>query len=123
MRTVGSRKLTERFIGPFVVNARVGSQAYRLDLPSSLRALHPVFHISRLRPYRSGGGDGTHNIAGPPPITVEGEEEYEVSRIIAERNGKFLVRWRGYGPDKDTWLKESDLRNAPNVLAEWIAQQ
>ena len=42
-------KLSPRFIGPFPVDARVGEVAYRLVLPDSLAAVHPVFHVSQLR--------------------------------------------------------------------------
>ena len=42
--------------------------------------------------------------------------EYEIDRIIAERGSgrrkEFRVRWLGYGPESDLWLRLSDLENA-----------
>ena len=44
-------KLSPRFIGPFQILSRVGEVAYKLALPPSLSAVHPVFHVSMLRKY------------------------------------------------------------------------
>ena len=50
VRLVGSAKFSQRFIGPFTVLARVSNVAYRLALTGRVRSLHPVFHVSQLRP-------------------------------------------------------------------------
>ena len=44
-------KLSLRFIGPFEILERVGTVAYRLDLPPSMSGVHKVFHDSMLRRY------------------------------------------------------------------------
>ena len=44
-------KLALKFIGPFKIVGKVGSVAYRLELPSQLANVHPVFHVSMLRKY------------------------------------------------------------------------
>ena len=51
MNITGSCKFKDKFVGPFVLQQRIGEVAYRLDLSSraALRNVHPVFHVSLLR--------------------------------------------------------------------------
>jgi hypothetical protein len=42
-------ELSPRYIGPYLITARVGSLAYRFQLPESMAGVHPVFHVSMLR--------------------------------------------------------------------------
>ncbi|XP_070008255.1 uncharacterized protein [Nicotiana sylvestris] len=44
-------KLNPRFIRPFEILDRVGDVSYRLPLPPSLSAVHPIFHVSMLQNY------------------------------------------------------------------------
>ena len=107
-----------RFVGPFHVIQSVGANAFKLQLPESMK-VHPVFNVSLLRKY--------HGEYSPPgPIIVEGEVEYKVERIIRHQGkGKrrqFLVRWKGYDDSEDCWLKADELDNAPLVLKSYLIQ-
>lgn len=46
-----SQKLAKRYYGPFQVCQCIDSVAYELILPDTAR-IHPVFHVSLLRPYK-----------------------------------------------------------------------
>jgi hypothetical protein len=42
-------KLAPHYIGPFLVLAKLGNVAYRLEMPPSLVGVHNVFHVSQLK--------------------------------------------------------------------------
>nr|GFA46094.1 putative reverse transcriptase domain-containing protein [Tanacetum cinerariifolium] len=43
------RKLNPRYIRPFKILAKVGTVAYRLELPEQLSKVHSTFHVSKLK--------------------------------------------------------------------------
>ena len=45
------KKLTEKFIGPYVVKKIISENTVELELPASLR-VHPVVNVRRLVKYR-----------------------------------------------------------------------
>ncbi|GJU31538.1 putative reverse transcriptase domain-containing protein [Tanacetum coccineum] len=42
-------KLNPRYIGPFNVLAKLGTVAYRIELPQQLSKVHSTFHVSNLK--------------------------------------------------------------------------
>jgi hypothetical protein len=42
-------KLAPRYIGPFLILARLENVAYRLELSPTLAGVHNVFHVSQLK--------------------------------------------------------------------------
>jgi len=91
------KKLTEKFIVPYVVRKIVSENAVELELPVLLR-IHLVVNIRRIVKYRE-QVEGQKKIP-PPPIEVASEKEYEVEKILdrQERRGKtkYLMKWKGY---------------------------
>jgi hypothetical protein len=97
-----SPKLGPRQLGPFKVVERIGDLDFKLELPHYLK-LHPVFHVNRLAPYQDNGLDKP---PPPDPVTVEGEEEYEVDKITDSRifrcQLQYRVKWKGYEEGSDS---------------------
>lgn len=65
----------------------------------------------------------------PLPVIVSGdmmdEGEYEVSHIISRRaaDGKYRVRWIGWGPEWDDWLSLTELDCASQCVKAWTRCQ
>ena len=59
----------------------------------------------------------------PPPVEVEGEKEYEVEEILdrQERRGKtrYLVKWKGYTAEENTWKGLENLKNTREEIEEF----
>jgi len=97
-----TKKLTEKFIGPYVVRKIVSENAVELELPALLR-VHLVVNVRRLVKYRE-QVEGQKKIL-PPSFKVAGEKEYKVEEILdrQERRGKmkYLVKWKGYTTEEN----------------------
>ncbi|KAF6523243.1 hypothetical protein HZS61_011742, partial [Fusarium oxysporum f. sp. conglutinans] len=77
------KKLDWKNIGPLKITKVISPYAYRLDLPASMK-IHPVFHTNLLRPAATDPLPG-QNPDPPPPVEVEGVEEWEVEDVIDSR--------------------------------------
>jgi len=98
-----TKKLMEKFIGPYVVRKIVSEHAVELELPASLR-IHLVVNVRRIVKYRE--QVERQKKIPPPSVEVAGEKEYEVEEILdrQERRGKtkYLVKWKEYTAEENT---------------------
>jgi len=113
-------KLTECFVGPYKVKEIISSNAIELELPKSIK-IHPIVNVNRLRLYKP-QVEGQKKIL-PKLVIIERKEEFEIEKILNKRTvrGKkqFLVRWKGYMAEEDTWENRENLENAKELVEEF----
>lgn len=123
-----ARKLQPKFEGPFKVTQVVSPVAFRLELPHTMR-IHPVFHVSLLKPFNTSETfPNRDSRTRPPPVTELGPNHYVVERILAEKitgRGRrqrrlYLVKWQGYPAYESTWEPETRVRHL-DVFKEYLA--
>ena len=121
------RKLQRRFVGPFPIEQKIGKAAYKLQLPKTW-TVHPVFHTSLLRPWRSSEWSCPVNTPAPD-VQVSDEPFYEVDKILKWRKTtvgrrtikEYLVTWTGYPLEDAQWIPETNWRD-PTKLKAYIKQ-
>jgi len=119
---VGRRteKLTKRFVGPYKIKEIISSNAVKLELPSIVR-IYPVVNVSRIHRY-VGQIEGQKK-KQPAPVIIKGEEEWEVERILNKQRvrekDKYLVCWKGFTAESDTWEERENLENAKEAIEEF----
>ncbi|QRV85329.1 Retrotransposable element Tf2 protein [Ceratobasidium sp. AG-Ba] len=114
-------KLSAKRIGPYKVLKREGTHAFRLELPHTLR-VHPVFHTSLIS-LKTEDPFGCDPPQPPAEVTPDGEEEYEVEKILDSRKRQnqiqYLVHWKGYGPKSNTWEPIEHLNTAMGAVRKF----
>ena len=120
MKERRSEKLTECFVGLYKVKEIVSSNAIELELPKSIK-IHPVVNVSRVRLYKPQVEGQKKTL--PKPVIIKGEEEFKVEKILNKRTvrgkEKFLVRWKGYMVEEDTWENKENLENTKELVEEF----
>jgi len=115
-----SKKLMERYVGLYVVEEVVSSNVVKLQLSSSMR-IHPVVNVSQIVRYKE-------QVKGQKkeeekPVKVEGVEEWEVEKILNKKKirgvEKYLIQWKGFTAEGDTWERRENLKNAEELIKEF----
>ena len=110
------RKLLQRRMGPFTITEKISPVVYCLRLPKEFQ-MHPLINIKHLTKYQRGEENSSCTQLEDLRI-LSGETEYEVDKIVGHRFNRslnrveYLVRWKGFGPEHDTFEPETHLRNA-----------
>ncbi|GKB38803.1 putative reverse transcriptase domain-containing protein [Tanacetum coccineum] len=109
-------KLNPRYIGPFKILAKVGTLAYRLELPEQLSRVHSTFHVSNLKkcfvdeplaiPLDEIQIDDKLNFIEEPVEIMDREVKWlKQSRIPIVK-----VRWNSRRGPEFTWEREDQMK-------------
>ena len=119
-KTRPSKNLDYKRAGQYSECEVINRNAYKLDLPNTIRN-HNVVHVSQL-------DRCTRPVAGQPPnqpvpMIVDDSEELEVDRIFDSkwryRKLHYVVEWAGYRYVCMRWEPAENLRNAQELVDEF----
>ena len=95
--------LVRKYGGLFPILGWVGKVSYKVELPPRLK-IHPVFHVSNLKPYHEDKEDPSQGISTRAPTAVVTSYHKEVDYVMVDRvmrKNNFqpytecLVKWKG----------------------------
>ena len=110
-----SEKLDYKKIGPYEIIEKRGKSSYLLKLPSSMKRLHPVFHVSLLEPVHPSVSipdciqdHAVTRVLLSPEITNPEVVTILNSRKIGRRY-EYLVRWKNLPDSEDSWTPFAEI--------------
>jgi len=88
-----------------------------------MRDSSPVFNIVKLSPAPNDPISRRHWNLPLPLKLIDGEEEYIMEKILNSRmfwwKLQYLVKWKGYGTEENTWEYSENLKHAPEKVMEF----
>jgi transposase InsO family protein len=128
------KKVLEKFIGPFAVEAVINPVAVKLSLPPQYSRLHPVFHVSLLRPVPTDVAGWHVGLSEPElliPALAPGASDqrrveevfgHDTTSIKGENFYVFWVKWAGLPSWDASWELEPELLQLDPTCAPLLQQ-
>jgi len=118
-----NHKLSFRFFGPYRILQKVGSVAYKLDLPADAK-IHPVVHVSQLKKHISSQVQVSSDLSAIPldpstelvPIAVIDSKIVEHGSSLVT---KLLIHWSDLPATLATWEEYHECHRRFPVAPAW----
>jgi hypothetical protein len=116
-----SHEFLGSYVGPFKMLEKKFPDAYKLELSKNLK-VHPILHVLFLKlvPHDASRLNRKHNTR-PTLDLIYNELEFEVEAMLKSRQlrgqkREYLVKWKGYHPIEASWVNESNMEHAQEVV-------
>ena len=125
--TQPSKKLSEKYLGPFDIIACPSTHSFTLWLSNHFHAIHTIFHASQLEPSVP-NTILNHIQPPPPPIEIDNKLEYKIAEILDSKINNwcrckllYFICWLGYeGTDEEnSWLLATELSHTQELVSDF----
>ena len=116
-----NHKLDPQYLGPCEVVEVVRPNRYKVSMPEGIKELHGE-NLKLYHPEQGNNGVPFHYYCPPEPTPER--DTYTLEKILGHRKDKasgrlqWKCRWKGYGPEWDTWQSAEDFLQG--VQTDWI---
>jgi hypothetical protein len=118
-----TKKLDHKWIGPFEITKVVSPAAVKLRLTARQKGIHPVVSVSNVRPHSPDTIPERPQDPQPGPEIIDGEEEYEVEKILDSRRRyrrlQYLVKFHGWPNSANEWLPAESMENSADIVGKF----
>lgn len=119
-----NHKLSFKYYGAYVILARIGAVAYKLDLPEDSK-IHPVFHASQLKPAHQRVDQVQTDL--PPNVSLFQVPlkvlDYRWHKTANGMSHQGLILWTNSVPEAATWENLHDLHHRFPQAPAWVPIQ
>ncbi|KAK3043840.1 hypothetical protein RJ639_000539 [Escallonia herrerae] len=111
-------RLLQKYEGPLTIVKKIGKMAYKVDPPHWWsRQLHPVFHVSMLKPFYEDTADPSRGQIKRQGLKPKAAGKRVAEAILNDRviiasrkcHQEYLVKWQRHMDEENTWERAADL--------------
>ena len=117
------RRLMCKYEGSVIILSKIGNTSYRIDPPKWMK-VHPVFHVSNLKPYHADLSDASRSQSTREAISMKPPSERRVEEILVDRitvvSRRTIKEYLVFGPEEISWEREHDLRAFKQKIEKFL---